>query len=130
MATATAVKHYICCWLQMGLSIQADAAVAVPTCTTFLTATGFSTEFEQLWNTLMAAPHRYSLAGSSISALLRPSQDIMSCSRCGLSVAPMTPNCPCAYLQWWPSDTSLPPRMAGPEPRLRHIATRLESHTH
>ncbi|NJK71938.1 MAG: hypothetical protein HC926_00430 [Synechococcaceae cyanobacterium SM2_3_60] len=130
MATTTAVKSYVCCWLQMGLTIEADSAITAPHCTKVLTPTGFSPEFEQLWQTLAAAPHRYSLAGVSLATLLHPSQDIVPCSRCGLSIAPLTPTCPCAELAWWPSDTSLPPRLDNPTSRLNYIAQRLDPHTH
>lgn len=103
-------------------------------------STAYSAEFESCWQRIEAeATHAY-LEGTeeTIADLLSGRWEIDTCCRCGLPVpmcirGPVSSGpCPCADLDHWPNDSTLPPRIQSPasftpHQRLDQIRDRLSS---
>lgn len=140
MAEPLDVKSYLACWFQLGKAV----IVSKPEGTRriqpqrVLTLDGLSEAFEACWQGIVAEPDHCYLEDTdeTIADLLSDRWQLDPCSRCGLPVplplfaSPASGPCPCAALDHWPNDQTIPPRMpteSSPMERFDQIRQRLSS---
>ncbi|MEO1132700.1 MAG: hypothetical protein AAFX40_08340 [Cyanobacteria bacterium J06639_1] len=122
MASPSAVKAYLACWLQLGKAIDARINAQPDTLKpdSVVSLSALSLEFEQLWNDIKDCAACCYLAGTdeSIEDLLSDRWEITNCGRCGMHVPVLESGqvssgpCPCAdMMDAWPNAETLPPRL-------------------
>lgn len=136
MASYNEVKSYLAHWFQLGKQVISNDGRRAYHLDKVIQGDRFSPEFEACWAEIMKTDGRaYYLQGTAqtISQLLLPAWDIVSCARCEMpipmpQVELMQHDCPCNDLPNWPNQEVPRPRLpVNSQQHLSEMNARLQS---
>jgi hypothetical protein len=115
MATTEEVRRYLAYWFQLGKKVLIGTSKVIFLPQSVLEGDQYSQEFEECWRKIISQPTGdCHLEGTqeTITELLTPAWEIVSCGRCAMPVPMRNPGmpatfCPCHSLATWPN-TELP----------------------
>ena len=118
MATQTEVKRYLAYWFQLGKRVFVNSGAATLQPRKVINGENYSSDFEECWQKIISSKSgECYLEGTeqTISQLLSPEWEMVSCSRCNMPVPlrdlGMPPLlCPCNDISNWPNMELPPPR--------------------
>ena len=118
MASKTEVKKYLAYWFQLGKKVFINNGMASLQPRIVVDGESYSDDFEECWEKVISPKSgECYLEGTqqTVSELLSPDWDMVSCSRCNMPVPlrnlGMPPLlCPCNDISNWPNTELPPPR--------------------